>query len=451
MLPPDEVLLDDAVVDGLSDLALSIARCGEVEPARSDGSHPCHMIVSSQRGLRQAWQVPEPWAGALHTASVVFVSSNPSISVAPTGKPEVAEDYPTEVWTDDATAAFVTDRFSHWATLDGRYRQVDGELSRPVPFWRRVRDRAREILGPGADPRSNYAMTEIVHCKSRAELGVSEAASHCAELHLARILDACPAGLVVVLGARARDQAIRLWGLSPRFGRGPRPGDEATHREVRHLAGRDRLIIHLPHPTSMEPASRLGDAFPTLLPQIRAWAGASSAPRPLDSMPGGSMVEAAHTSRSAPVTDDVVIVAAGNAWPFYRQAAAYVCRSGRSFRPVSYLGFYSQRTIHGAVAAIESVYDNVVLNQTEAARLALSLDGAEQRLGNVIAAALSSAWKEGESCKIILLSPLGGPQTQKFTPIPHHGRSAWTMSQRYANLSALTDAKTTDDLVEEPA
>jgi hypothetical protein len=36
-------------------------------------------------------------------------------------------------------------------------------------------------------------MTEVVHCKSRSEIGVRPAVTHCASLHLDRILARSPA------------------------------------------------------------------------------------------------------------------------------------------------------------------------------------------------------------------------------------------------------------------
>ena len=455
---------DAAPTSEVVTLALSVARCPEVPRARVMSDHPCRRIVSSQPGDDpQQWQVPEPWAGGLWTAKVLFLSSNPSISVAPPGQPDRAEDYPTASRPDDGIASFLTHRFDHWATRDGRFRRLDGEWSEPVPFWNRVQRLASEILDKNAKPAADYVMTEVVHCKSRSEFGVAEAVDHCANLHLNRILTACPARLIVVLGAKGRDQVRDRWGLADRFGRGERPGNEEDHQDVVHLAGKDRMVLHLPHPTGMEPVRSALAAFPNSLPSIRTWAGAAEPAR--DSLTR-TVPELAAPSR--PVTHpraldpqiirsmsvsspDVAIVAAGNAWPFYRLTGAYVCQARRTFRNVRHLGFYSQRTIHGAIAAIEHIQDGVLLSQAEAARLALSLDPLEQRLGNVIAAALAAAWHEGERSKVMLLTTLDDPRTTTFPPIRHLGRAAWVMSQRYTSLDALQTAITTDDLTESAA
>ena len=58
---------------------------------------------------------------------------------------------------------------------NGRYLQRNGHYAqRPVKFWTSVQRRAEELIGPIADPSVNYVMTEVVHCKSKKEVGVHE-------------------------------------------------------------------------------------------------------------------------------------------------------------------------------------------------------------------------------------------------------------------------------------
>ncbi len=73
---------------------------------------------------------------------------------------------------DDVIADFMTRRFEgRWATPDGRFRRWNGRLSPPVPFWSAVQNRAEELLEGIADPTRDYVMTEVVHSKSRSEVG----------------------------------------------------------------------------------------------------------------------------------------------------------------------------------------------------------------------------------------------------------------------------------------
>ena len=192
-------------------VALSVARCLEVDAARAQVGHPCRPVVKLQPARPSRFQVPEAWAGNIRDGRIVFISSNPSISQAGDHQSgSIAEMYPTADWGDDDIADFVLHRFdsaSSWATPAGHFKRQDGTLSpKPVAFWNNVRRRASEILtfpgdtaGYPADPSQDYAMTEVVHCKSKGEFGVSAAARTCADRHMDSVLRLSPA-LVVVLG-----------------------------------------------------------------------------------------------------------------------------------------------------------------------------------------------------------------------------------------------------------
>lgn len=243
--------------------------------ARASVAHPCSTIVRLQPPEPSLWQVPEAWAGALTTARILFVSSNPSISEDGDHQSgDVAEDYPRGDWSDDDITDFVIHRFdsSHgWATSQGRFRRQDGSLSpRVVQFWARVRKRAAELLGEFADPAGDYAMTEVVHCKSKGERGVRAAVDHCAAMHLDRIVAASPAPVVVVLGAKARQQTIGLWHLPAWFGqhggKGPGPDDDLA---VRTIGGRPRVVAFLTHPTGMTTPQTFADTYPSRLADLR--------------------------------------------------------------------------------------------------------------------------------------------------------------------------------------
>lgn len=144
-------------------------------------------------------------------------------------------------------------------------------------------------------------------------------------------------------------------------------------------------------------------------------------------------------------SETVVIVAAGTAWPFYRLCGGYVCQPGRSFQQAGRMGFYSRRQIHGAAARIERILPSVELSQAEAARLSLSLDPADRRVGDIMSAALSEA-RDDETVEIVVLSDIRDQETLKFEPIMHEGTHAWTQNQRYVRVGSLLAARTTDDL-----
>jgi hypothetical protein len=258
---------DDAQVRSV---ALGVARCAQVPRARLDPAHPCRRIVTLQSDEPAEWQVPEGWAGNLTESRIVFLSSNPSISDAGHYEnPLHAEDYPRGSWDDDAIAEFAVHRFGDGdtspATLDGRLRRMDGQLSPGrVRFWLMVRARAAELI-PDARPDRHYAMTEVVHCKSRQEIGVAEAATRCVETHLDPILAMSPAPLVVVLGAKTRDRITDMWDLSAGFGTKAAIGDECRNIAIRTIGSTERVVAYLWHPTGMTAPKTFAGAYPSHL------------------------------------------------------------------------------------------------------------------------------------------------------------------------------------------
>jgi hypothetical protein len=206
---------------------------------------------------------------------MLFLSSNPSISEAGDhqsgGSVEV---FPTAEWTDDLVADFATHRFDSvhgWATPYGHFKRRDGDLSpTPVAFWNNVRLRAAELLGADANPAVNYAMTEVVHCKSKSEKGVKKAATRCVDRHLDQVLALSKAPLIVVLGAKARDRVHGMWPVSPRFGsQKAETWNEVDNLCIAEVAGVPRLIAYLWHPTGSATPQTFATAFPDFLSHLR--------------------------------------------------------------------------------------------------------------------------------------------------------------------------------------
>jgi hypothetical protein len=57
--------------------------------------------------------------------------------------------------------------------------------------------------------------------------------------------------------------------------------------------------------------------------------------------------------------NDVVVVAARDAWPEYQKYHAYVCQPDRPFRPVDRMAFYTQGQIYPLVPKILQSYNHV--------------------------------------------------------------------------------------------
>jgi hypothetical protein len=120
----------------------------------------------------------------------------------------------------------------------------NGRYAQPTPFWREIRRRAEELLPGGADPANNYVMTEMVHCKSRGNVGAGRAARTCAGRYLQDILGLTAAPIVVLMGLVAQ-QVIRNW-----FPELPQPPSIHPWAE---LGGRPRTILFTGQPGSNEP------------------------------------------------------------------------------------------------------------------------------------------------------------------------------------------------------
>lgn len=264
---------------GMNDkeLALNIGSCPEVQVALKNASHPCHKVVSEQNGIIELEihrQRPEPWIGSLATAKLLFLSSNPSIS---DDLGVTREDFPTYQWTNEQAADFFVNRFNPdvepvhvtfnheiepdflTRSLDGEYRNGIKNPKKSQPTWKQTHARAIELLGKEAHPHLNYAITEIVHCKSKDARGVEAASTLCIEKWLEKIFQTSPASIVVALGSKVRDYFLHpILSFDSEFGL--HKGYSSLSQEIRSLrdirltdfGGSSKLIVFNWHPTAME-------------------------------------------------------------------------------------------------------------------------------------------------------------------------------------------------------
>lgn len=193
------------------ELLLSVARCTEITRAVEDPVHPCHKVVSvqNQSSLR-GFQLPEPWNGSIDQAPLLFVSSNPSYAPH--------EMYPNgdeQDWPDDLVVDFFINRFGggqrEWIRNGNRAQRIDGTYPGRTVFWPRTKSIAADLFGRNVIAGKDYAITEVVHCKSLNATGVSEAGRHCMTLHLGRVLSIAPANVIVVFGDKAKPISRRCF------------------------------------------------------------------------------------------------------------------------------------------------------------------------------------------------------------------------------------------------
>jgi len=221
---------------------LEIARCPNVVADFKDSGepHPCFNIVSSQRAIGlDSFHVPEPWNGLIGQAPLLFISSNPSYNRK--------EEFPLWSWDDESIEDYFTHRFGGgkklWVKegLQGLLR--NGTYSEPTPFWEAVKQRAEELFERPVQPGVEYALTEVVHCKSRRQKGVAEALEECSRLYLRRVIEISGARVICILGKIARETTKRLFDI---------PADVHLSPPI-EVGIKQRRFVFLPHPNSSLP------------------------------------------------------------------------------------------------------------------------------------------------------------------------------------------------------
>ena len=278
-------------------LAQQICDCSEVQNALSNSSHPCSKVVKVQNemvaGDESMRQRPEPWIGDIQNSRVLFLSSNPGISDS--SDLDSRESFPTYKDSAAESADFFTRRFdqTHIPILatfnhpsepnflvrcnDGKYRSGMKNERRPQATWQGIHDLATSILGTECDPNFDYALTEIVHCKSKMAEGVEEASSMCVDVWLTKIFAVATAPVIVVIGSKARDYfAISQLGFRSDFGSDKnKVYKDLSQRErairdiqISDFGGITRLYIYSFHPTHAISPKNFKDMFG---PELLTW------------------------------------------------------------------------------------------------------------------------------------------------------------------------------------
>jgi len=225
-------------VNEAQQLLIEISSCPVAASIRTGQDGPCQKIVSSQTGI--SFQRPEPWSGRLDIAPILFLSSNPSI--------DEEETYPDASWEAERITDFFQNRFSSpagWVDSHLCALKRDGTRTDWVRYWAAARARTSEILGkPKTEVKLgiDFALTEVVHCKSRNQMGVREALECCSQRYLERVLAISAARVMIVYGEYARyavcrryDSGIVSWCL---------PNKLAEFR----LGDRSKILVFLPAP-----------------------------------------------------------------------------------------------------------------------------------------------------------------------------------------------------------
>lgn len=152
----------------------------------SNKTSPCNLILSSQRRSQSDFHLPEPWDGHISEAEILFVGPNPRTSL-PSGL-QPGELFPClgdPYWGKDIVEDFFENRFdsSHrdFANrspytginslgIPNQIQLTNGVFVNPkTKYWPYAHHIASFELGKSSNdtiPGIDYAMTEIVRCKS---------------------------------------------------------------------------------------------------------------------------------------------------------------------------------------------------------------------------------------------------------------------------------------------
>ena len=229
---------------------LEIVQC----PNFKDGAvvgNPCYEILSCQTNNRQ---VPEPWNSNIETAEILFLSSNPSIGIN--------EKYPyfddekkslSNVWDDKSVMSFFTNRFSkeYPYVKNHLYPQSanDAYMTGWVRFWAAVRSMASIILERPAIPSDDYAIAEIVRCKSHAEKGVEAATNECISRYLNRTIELSAAKIIICLGKKVKLEIKNRYNCIITSERSENNENEIWEMQFNN---RKLMLLFLPHPNARE-------------------------------------------------------------------------------------------------------------------------------------------------------------------------------------------------------
>jgi hypothetical protein len=225
--------------EGSMDLLHKIAHCPNIQHCfdTRQSSHPCFEIISVQHSwdshILGQHQVPEPWSGDIEHAPILFLGSNPAI--------DEQEEFPLLSWPDEWIEDFFTHRYQggrkQWIENGTRYLRLNGSRGQS-DFWSDVRKLAEELRERVVDDGVDYALTEVVHCKSKNQKGVKKALHKCAGLYLRRVVELSGAKVIVVLGEQAEDAM-----------RSEFPLPDGNIVGLQSVGGRQRYIVFLYHPS----------------------------------------------------------------------------------------------------------------------------------------------------------------------------------------------------------
>lgn len=243
-MTPDAKKVFWSIVDcGISEHGKRLAHPAEFSP--------CSKVIDSQQAKNPGgFHIPEPWNGDISTSRILFLSINPGITPREL-YPRSGNDYWMDGrgWNTDRVEQFFEGRFDRTLPYvkyrDGGHAfKIKMESDDPdkgvVGFWPYVFKMANTLI-PGADPLKDFALTELVHCKSEDSSYVNNTCyKQCMDKYLQDIFSlAEKAEYVVFIGRPVRENIIGHYGFHS-------PVKQRWYR-TRRLNGRELLVTFVDH------------------------------------------------------------------------------------------------------------------------------------------------------------------------------------------------------------
>ena len=216
--------------DNAIQLLEKIIQCSNINDAFQNIPSKCKEVVMFQEKFlekhkdklnlenKAVFAVPEPWSGDILKARILLISSNPSIST----EDFTENQYPLKL-IQNAKLTSSINKLDYYDFFTNRFQKeiyTSNEEFLAVPFWRTIEDWYLKLTknknSNGLVSKVNryrgkdFVITELVHCKSKSEVGVSEAMDTCFDKWFEKIIQLCKAKIIIILGAESRDK-ILVW------------------------------------------------------------------------------------------------------------------------------------------------------------------------------------------------------------------------------------------------
>lgn len=219
-------------------LIRSITNCPNIKAIYKGEDNCCSKIVRLQKdnGVNfEAFKGPEPWNGKLNKAKILIISSNPGIADN--------ELIPTRDWCRKKKIDFYQNRFSskeNWVN-ELRAKLINGFYSNKISNWTQTKKRMDYLFGNGTKIGEDYALLELVHCKSKKEYGVQSSIEECTKRFFDKIIKITPAKVLIIIGDHAINYICNRYHIDEDF------NGYGLYQTALSIEKIYRLLIFLPH------------------------------------------------------------------------------------------------------------------------------------------------------------------------------------------------------------